>query len=381
MKVAHIVRQYIPSIGGMEEVVRNLAGHQRQRGTYLPSVITLDRLFRAPDAALPAEAVIDGIPVFRLGYRGSERYPFCPHVLQHLADYDLVHVHGVDFFFDFLSNTRWLHGKPLIASTHGGFFHTAYAARLKRIFFHSATRTSCLGYRRIVGTSQNDGDIFRAITSAPRLQVIENGVDVDKFHEAGSPALRPAIVYFGRWSVNKGLHETLQMFAALCDRQPQEDWSLRILGREYDLSAEQLRQQAEQLGISHRVHVHANPSNAEIREALAQASYFVSLSHHEGFGIAPIEAMSAGLQPLLSPIPPFEKLVRETGCGLLLTDADPVSQAVHIVQWHQQARQSGDVAYTECRRRAMNAAQRYSWSEVGRLYDQQYAQVLGKDAA
>jgi len=119
MKVAHVVRQYLPSVGGMEEVVRNLAQYQKTKTRYEPTVITLDRVFREPGRPLPHSETIDGIPVRRLSFSGSERYPICPQILGALSDADLVHVHGIDFFFDYLALTRIMHGKPLIASTHG----------------------------------------------------------------------------------------------------------------------------------------------------------------------------------------------------------------------------------------------------------------------
>jgi alpha-1,3-mannosyltransferase len=46
--------------------------------------------------------------------------------LRHLRDADIVHVHAIDFFFDFLGWTKPLHGKKLVVSTHGGFFHTSF---------------------------------------------------------------------------------------------------------------------------------------------------------------------------------------------------------------------------------------------------------------
>ncbi len=36
LRVTHIVRQYLPSIGGMEEVVRNIARHQLRQGQRRP---------------------------------------------------------------------------------------------------------------------------------------------------------------------------------------------------------------------------------------------------------------------------------------------------------------------------------------------------------
>ena len=377
MKVAHVVRQYLPSIGGMEEVVRNLAQYQRTETRYEPTVISLDRVFREPGQPLPHSETLDGIPVRRFAYRGSERYPLCPQVLGALHDADLVHVHGIDFFFDYLALTRLLHGKPLIASTHGGFFHTKFAQRLKRLYFNSVTRISAKGYRRIIATSENDGEIFSQVANGRRLKVIENGVDLQKFDDASSHTLLPTLIYFGRWSVNKGLLETLDVLAALCSLQPDTPWQLIIAGREYDLDAEAIRDHASRIGIIDRVSIVPGPSNEDLQTLISRASYFICMSHHEGFGIAPIEAMSAGLIPILSTIPPFRQLVDSTGVGLILDSASPATQAQQIAQLHARYIQQADNGNDQERRyAARRATSPYSWKGVAASYVQQYDQVM-----
>nr|WP_315427312.1 glycosyltransferase family 4 protein [uncultured Albidiferax sp.] len=375
MKVAHVVRQYLPSIGGMEEVVRNLVQYQHTETDYKPYVVTLDRVFREPNQALPHQETLDGISVHRLSYSGSERYPWCPQVLAAIRDADLVHVHGIDFFFDYLALTRPLHGKPLLASTHGGFFHTAFAQRLKKCYFHSITRLSALAYQRIIATSENDGDIFSNITSAPRLLTIENGVDIQKFDDAASQTLNPTLIYFGRWSVNKGILEALDVLAALSTQQPNTPWKMIIAGREYDIDAQAINAHAHRLGIQQRISIFPGPTNADLRALVAQASYFICLSRHEGFGIAPIEAMSAGLIPVLSAIPPFKRLVDSTGIGLVLDATGPSAQAQQIAELHTRKMQLPAHGVNE-RAAARDAAGVYSWKGVAARYTQQYDHVI-----
>ena len=167
LRVAHVVRQYHPSVGGMEEVVRQIVHHQLAAGQR-PEVLTLDRVFHHEGEALAPREVVEGVPVRRLSYAGSRRYPLCPQVLGQLAQADLIHVHGIDFFFDYLAATRWLHRRPLVASTHGGFFHTNFASGLKPIYFRTVTRHSARAYARVVATSDNDGRLFGPIVAKGR---------------------------------------------------------------------------------------------------------------------------------------------------------------------------------------------------------------------
>lgn len=318
VKVTHIVRQYFPSIGGMEEVVRNIVQHQLRSGQKNTRIITLDRLFRNNTEKLPNKEIIDGIEVIRLPYYGSSRYPICPSVLSEIKGADVIHVHGVDFFYDFLAATQWIHRRPLLLSTHGGFFHTAFASRAKLAYFNTITRLSGLAYSRVVATSANDGDLFSQIMSDKKLEVIENGVNVEKYANQAASELTPTLIYFGRWSANKGLFESLDLFAKLYARDP--SWKLIIAGREYDHTITDLQNHINKLGLKDRVHLVANPSDEEIRSLLQQASYYLCLSRHEGFGIAPIEGMSAGLTPILSNIPPFRRLIDQSGLGFTLDE-------------------------------------------------------------
>jgi len=375
MKVVHVVRQYLPSVGGMEEVVRNLAQHQRHTGAYQPRIVTLDRVFREPGRFLPHEEILDGVPVRRLSFSGSPRYPLCPQVLGTLNGADLVHVHGIDFFFDFLALTRFAHGKPLLASTHGGFFHSGFAPRLKQIYFRTVTRLAALAYRKVVATSENDGAVFAPVVPRSRLQVIENGVDTAKFDNAASAELLPRLIYFGRWSINKGLLETLDLLAALIAQQPQTPWHLTLAGRAYDLDVHSLAVQAQIRGVADHVQLVEAPSNGLLRRHIARASYFVCHSRHEGFGIAPIEAMSAGLVPLLSRIPPFQRLVETSGVGLILDAGGATRQAQQISQLHQRRLMEphGSSAMRDAARRG---AVGYAWPDVAMRYQQLYDQTL-----
>jgi alpha-1,3-mannosyltransferase len=114
-----------------------------------------------------------------------------------------VHVHAIDFFYDFLAWTKPFHGKKLVVTTHGGFFHTDFAARLKRVYFETATRLSALAYEKIVASSQSDAELFGRIS--PRVVTIETGVSIDKFANCAAREATRTMIYFGRLSKNKRL--------------------------------------------------------------------------------------------------------------------------------------------------------------------------------
>lgn len=371
IKVAHVVRQYHPSVGGMEEVVQNIARQQRERHGHIPYIVTLDRLFRNTNMRLEAQAELHGIAITRLPYYGSSRYPLCPSVLQHVRDADVIHVHGIDFFFDYLAAAWPLHRRPMVASTHGGFFHTGFASAFKKIYFNTVTRASSRAYARVIATSHNDGDIFGKIVKTPKLTVIENGVNVEKYSGKSATQLTPTLIYFGRWSENKGLLETIAFFRHLLSRQP--GWKLIIAGREYDHTRHSLAAELEKYGLIGQVQLVPNPTDQALTDLIGQASYFICLSRHEGFGIAPIEAMSAGLTPLLSDIPPFRNLIEQSGVGVLCKEGTENSVS-GLLALHEQ----GPYAYVQRGEIAKTFAVRYGWQHIADKYADIYTGLAGQ---
>lgn len=366
MHVRHIVRQFSPMIGGLEDAVAQLAAHLSRDHGISNSVVTLDRSFRDLSSRLPSIDENMGIPVRRIPFRGSTRYPIAPSVLRKLDGADIVHVHGIDFFFDFLSATRALHRRPLVASTHGGFFHTDFASTAKRVWFASITRLSARGYARIFGSSENDAASFRRI-APQQTMAIENGVNINKWHDAAAHESCPTMIFIGRFSVNKDIPGLIRLVAALGS-----PWRLIVAGQAADLSADDLRNMAQAEGAADRVEIHVGADDAAIRTLIGRSSYIASASRYEGFGLSVVEGLSAGLVPLLRPIPPFQKLVERTECGLLVDMDDLISAALKVREFHSK------VSPLE-RIKAITAAAEFSWTGVAARFAAEYRNVLARD--
>jgi alpha-1,3-mannosyltransferase len=310
---------------------------------------------------------IAGLPVTRIPFRGSTRYPIAPQVLSCLGESDIVHVHAIDFFYDFLALTKPLHRKKLVVTTHGGFFHTEFFARFKHVYFATMTRLSALAYEKIVASSQNDAEMFGRLTS--HVITIESGVSIDKFLDCAARERTRTIIYFGRLSKNKRLPTLIAFLAAL--RKISVDWSLIVAGTEIGETVSALAECARSLGVENAVRFFSSPTDADLARLIATASYFVSLSAHEGFGISVVEAMSAGLVPILSDIPPFREFIRRAAKGLLV-DASDLEAAAHAVAAFDATRA------TTYRDDLIAAATKYSWSSMTKAYLVEYASILSR---
>lgn len=333
-------------------------------------VLTLDSVFGRP-GRLPHRDMVDGIPVIRIPWRGSTRYPLAPQVLRHIGAFDLLHVHAIDFFFDFLAWTWPFHRKTMIASTHGGFFHTGALRRIKEIWFRTITPVSVRAYKRIVACSYSDADMFRMV-AAGRLLTIENGINQARFRDAASHKPGRTILAFGRFAVHKRLRLLFQLVALL--RRENPEWKLIVAGQDSNLTVADLRRQAQACGITDALRIVSGPSDAALRDLMGEASFFGCLSAHEGFGLAAVEAMSAGLVPILSNITPFARLMQQGAAGVMV---DPDNLAPGAREVEALAASLPDTA-DALRARNMEVASHYDWNSVAQEYVRLYQQVLGQ---
>lgn len=367
-EIVHVVRQYAPGIGGLEEFVAKLAAEQL--GTFgAVRVVTCNRIFSKPEEVLSAREVIDGIQVDRLSYHGTRRYPVMPGLLRAIGSADLVHVHGIDFAFDALALTRLLHRKPLVVTTHGGFFHTQAYATLKKIWFRTLTRFSASAYRAVICCSESDRTTFAQI-AGDRVRLVLNGVDIEKFAGASSPTPVKRAVTLGRFSANKRLDLLLDLFARLTVEDP--EWSLDIYGVAFDLSEEALRKMVAERGLANQVTIGIGLSTEDIRKEIGKASYFLSASEYEGFGLALIEAMSAGLMPLAQPNEAYRAFAAKHD-NVTLTDFSDTAGAVRDLQaLHAQLTQD----HTSLRCAVMETVTPYSWKETAKAYLEIYEDCI-----
>ncbi|MBB5712151.1 alpha-1,3-mannosyltransferase [Sphingomonas xinjiangensis] len=362
------MRQYHPVIGGLENTVASLIDALRAQGVQ-GSVVTLNRNFQDHKTRLEANSEINGFPVTRIPYFGSSRYPIAPRVLATLKGADIVHVHGVDFFFDYLASTRRIHGKHLVASTHGGFFHTTFANHLKKAYFNTITRASSRSYETIIGSSDNDAAMFQKV--APNNTVsIENGVDVGKWHNCASSTPTTSLLALGRFSSNKALPDLIAIVSSLG-----APWRLIVAGQNSDLTGDELRVMAEAHGVADRVQVHVGLNESEIRSLIARATYLTSASRYEGFGLTAVEGLSAGLIPILNDIPPFQKVISNAGVGSIANMSKPSEAAQLIRDLHEDVTRS----FSKMREKAIQASMPFSWESVASRFAYEYAKIMSKN--
>jgi alpha-1,3-mannosyltransferase len=368
--IVHVTRQFHPSIGGIESVVGELASAQVSAG-HRVRILTLNRVFKARRGfVLPAREVINGAEIIRVPFIGSTRYPLAPSAIKYIRDADIVHVHAIDFFFDYLAWTKPVHRRKLVVSTHGGFFHTRYAAAFKWLYFATVTRLSLTWYDGVAAVSASDYELFCRLRRRG-IVCIENGADIGKYANAAARKPTKTIAWIGRFATHKRLDLLISFFAAL--RRCDSEWRLKIAGSPWDFDVSHVTALAQEAGVSAAVEILTSAPADAIYRLLGDCSVLVSPSDFEGFGIVAVEGLSSGLFPVLSNIPAFRRLIEQTGIGMLLDFSRPEAAAVNFLErWCEESRD-----YQRMRTAAIAAAAEFGWGRASSAYVDLYDSVLG----
>ncbi|MCL4459368.1 MAG: glycosyltransferase family 4 protein [Chloroflexi bacterium] len=369
MRILHIVRQFYPCVGGIEKFTLDLCRGLVARG-HNSDVVTLNRDFGS-GAVLSSYECFEGINIYRIPYYGPRRYILAPSVLSYLTDYEVIHVHAIDFFIDFLSLTKPIHRRPLVVSTHGGFFHSAWGSRLKvkPLYFVTITRLALKAADKVICDSEEDLRLFAQI-APQKVQLIEDGVDFWNFAQVKKKIEPGLLVYVGRTDWNKRLDRLIEAIAWVKPKYSQV--RLVIVGPDWLGIRPQLESLVHRLRLGDNVIFAGYCPEEELKEYLSKSHLFVSASEYEGFGIAVVEAMSTGTVPLLHNSERFRSLLEGGNLGFLADFSQPGEAAEVILE--ALARDENELV--RLGQRAKEKAATYSWEAVTPKFEQIYSQAI-----
>ncbi len=374
LKILHLCRQFHPCLGGVERFVAELAARLSARG-HTVEVATLDHCWRKP-ARLSRHQMVNGLSVHRLPFVGGPLFFAAPGVLGLVSHFDVLHIHNTDFFLDFLAATRFIHRRPLVVSTHGGFFHTADHAALKRLYFNLITRHS-LKAATVVPNSASDERKFAPY--ARHATRIDNAINYPAF-AAVNPApggvdrqpVPGRVMTVGRLAPNKNLPAMLRTFASA--HKIDSNLSLVVVGDGHLRAG--LERQAADLNIAGAVRWTGEIDDASLRAELGAAEIFLSAASYEGFGLALLEAMAAGLIPVVNDIEAFRDVIIDGRNGFLVDyrAADSAARTLVRVEGLPPA-QKRQLSMT-----AKATAAKFDWPAAVEKFEAVYREAIGKSS-
>jgi alpha-1,3-mannosyltransferase len=324
LRVLHVVRQYPPSVGGLEEYVRQLV--EKQSGSSRVTVLTLDRMFGTSRKLKKIQRVNRSI-VVRVRYVGFSRF-FIPFISPRLLRrYDLIHLHALDQFTDLISFYRRLGVPPLIVTSHGLFFHTHKFDKIKDFYFKTISRATLSQANKVFAVSRTDQSKLEGI--GIRSEVLPNPVEPFPWLYAEGRHL----IYWGRIAENKSVDRLIPFFAYL--NKADGNRKLFIVGSGTSPEIERLDQSIRAAKLTDTIHRLGFLDRAGLCAVIKGCGYTVSASQYEGYGMVQVEGMSAGLLPVMQKNAAFEELFERSGAGLLLNFSEPEIAADRFLQWEK----------------------------------------------
>lgn len=110
---------------------------------------------------------------------------------------------------------------------------------------------------------------------------------------ARGPGSAPIVLYVGSVFARRHVPELIAGFAQLARSHP--DARLEIVGDNRTTPRVDLDEAARRSGVGERIRLRSYVSDDELRNLYRDARAFVFLSEYEGFGLTPVEALSAGI--------------------------------------------------------------------------------------
>jgi glycosyltransferase involved in cell wall biosynthesis len=306
----------------------------------------------------------------------------------------VLHAHSGKRLGGMVRTVARLRRLPYVVSLHGGWFELPAQSRQElarpqrghlewgkalgwmlgsRRVLEDAAAVICVGHDEYVRAS--------AALPGARVELLPNGVDVDRFargdaarfrHAFAIPAGRRIILNVGRIDPQKNQLCLLEATAML-DRL-RHDPHLVMIGPVTDTEyLHRLQQAIAQAGLVDRVTLiqGLGPQDPLLGDAYHAASVFCLPSLHEPFGIVALEAWAAGLPVVAARVGGLARLTEDGVDALQVDPSEPSGIATAV-----SSLLSDPVLAARLSRTGHDKASReYDWRVVGRRLQQLYADV------
>lgn len=292
------------SVGGAEHTVYELVKNINKK-EYAVSVLCY-----MPKQNTTLERHVEEIcPIFYLNEKGAIKPRAILKVLNALRKLkpDVVHAHlgGAGF------GSIWalLTGKRFVVTAHTKP-EKAFSSKIERLVRLALKK----GNTTLVGVSEENKILLKQYFNVDdrRLGRVNNGVDLDHFYRKDHSGF--TLINVARQDENKNQAALLRCFARLYE----QDSTAKLLLLGDGPLHEELKKQAEELGISEAVTFTGNVSNTE--DYYAVSDLYVQTSHREAMPLSVLEAMAAGLPIISTDVGGLKDVVQDN--GILVPDND-----------------------------------------------------------
>lgn len=388
MKIAIFASAFHPSLGGVEELVRQLA-HALKRAGHEAIIIT-ERWPRD----LPASEDYEGLRVYRFPFRILSVGPLAAQVKSALSllatgraiqkqvvallrreAVDVVHIQCVTSNALYARNAARQLKLPFIVTLQGeltmdatGIYQRSEAARnrLRGALESADAITGCSGQ------TVAEAEAFFGSPFGARGHVVYNGIRLADFENvAPEPHPQPYILGIGRHVPQKGFDVLLRAYAAARQKAASLiDFPDLLLAGDGPLRGE-LEAMARDLKLEGHAHLVGRVNRGGAVALFKGCEFFVLPSRHEPMGIVNLEAMAAGRAVVASRVGGVPELVEDGQNGLLVLPDDAVALSHALLRLTEDSALLARLG--ECGSQRVRA---FDWDAIAAQYLQIYGQVL-----
>jgi glycosyltransferase involved in cell wall biosynthesis len=366
VRVLHVIPSIASRDGGPSTALLGMCRALQSAGVDV-TVATTNR----PDEGGPSPAHDEGWSgINTLSFRrlGTDAFKWSPGLSawlrRHVREYDLVHIHAV------LSHAPLAAGAacrsaaiPYLVRPLGTLdpWSLRQHKRRKQALMAIAGRRLLAGAAAVHYTSIEEQSLAEAaLPWLGRGAVVALGIADDCF-VAGDPAgvaRRPVVLSLGRLHPKKRVELLIDAFHATADVTSGAGWRLVIAGdgdRDYVSALERV---AAAGPAANRIVFAGWVSGAHRLELLRTSRLLVMPSHQENFGQALVEAMAAGIPPVVSPGVNLAREIAAADAGWLIDDGRPMAAIlVEAMSAEREIEARGA--------RARQFAERFRWPAIG----------------
>jgi glycosyltransferase involved in cell wall biosynthesis len=373
MNIAIFASAFHPSLGGVEELCRQLAHELRSRGHEV--IILTNRWPRS----LSRFEVFEGIPLYRVAFRMPEtglrsRFSYAlTHrmIRRELAEIlirhkiEVMHVQCVSSNAHYAVEARRELGLPLVVTLQGELTMDASGLYQRSERAREVLRQAMTDAEIVTGCSARtlrDAEVFLGMSVGERGRAIFNAARIEDF-EGVEPYIhnRPYIFALGRLAAQKGFDILLQAVAALRD-----SYDLLLAGEGEEQNA--LQELSRSLELEKRVHFVGRARRKEVAGYFKGCEFFVLPSTaDEGLPVVCAEAMAAGKAIVATDSGGTAEAVLDGVNGLIVPKGD--LQALLSAM----TRMSEDTNFRQAAEQASaTRANEFRWSAIADLYELAY---------
>lgn len=283
MKILQVCPRYFPSIGGVEQYVRNIS--ERLAHKHEVTVFATD-----PSGELPKAERINGVLVRRFrSFSPSDAYHVSFEMLREFrkSEFDIVHGHNYHAFPLFFS--RYARKKRFIVTPYyHGHGHTPVRDSLIRLYKPFGKKIFREADKVIALSNHEKGLLIESLKiQGDKIVVIPSGINLAEFKDLEKvKGKHKTILYVGRLEEYKGLQYVIQA-------EPLLDAGMRLQIVGNGPYKEHLIRLIKELGLEDRVDFYQDLTREELLHRYAAADLLVLLSRYESFSIVVAEALAS----------------------------------------------------------------------------------------